>query len=69
MTGKEQKMNKTAKQAEKKAETAFTKEQLISAEKFSDRKDALNALLSKERTYTAREAENIILSYLKGQVK
>ncbi len=67
-------MNKTAKQAEKQAETAFTeasftKDQLISAERFSDKKDALNALLSKERTYTAREAENIILSYLKGQVK
>lgn len=58
-------MNKTAKQAE----TAFTKDQLISAEKFSDKKDALNALLSKEKLYSVREAENIILDYLRGQVK
>lgn len=52
-----------------KREETFTKKQLVSSEKFSGRRDILNALLSEEKSCTAYEAEEIITNYMKGQVK
>lgn len=60
--------NETALQTEK-TEEKFSKKQLAKAKTFSEKKDMINALFSETKSYTAREAEEIILTYLKGQVK
>lgn len=47
----------------------FTKAQLTEAKRFRERRDALNALLKDNETYTVDEAQKIIDDYMKGQVK
>ena len=55
--------------AQTKTESRFSKAQLISAERFRGKRDVLNALLSADKSYTVKEAEQIIEKYMKGQVK
>lgn len=55
-------------QAEKREKT-FSKSQLMKAKTFSEKKDIISALFSETKNYTAKEAEEIITNYLKGQVK
>lgn len=55
--------------AQTKTESRFSKAQLISAEHFRGKRDVLNALLSADKSYTVKEAEQIIEKYMKGQVK
>lgn len=50
-------------------ECLFSKEQLLTAEKFRDRKDVLNALLSRDKQYTVESVEEMIEKYMKGKVK
>lgn len=50
-------------------EKTFSKEQLLSCERFSGRRDILNALLEDGRLYTASEAEKKTEKFMKGQVK
>ncbi len=52
-----------------KAESLFSKEQLLAAERFQGRRDIVNALLSPERRYTVEAVEQEISKYMKGQVK
>lgn len=52
-----------AKQADK-----FTKEQLVSAEKYINRKDILSASLDDEKVYTFEETDALIDAYLKRKV-
>lgn len=52
-----------------KAESGFTKEQLIASERFRGRKDIINALLAPDKRYTAETAEKMIDTYMKGKVK
>lgn len=49
-------------------ESLFLKEQLLSAERFRDRKDIVNALLSPDREYTIADVEQMIEKYMKGTV-
>lgn len=49
-------------------ESLFSKEQLLSAERFRDRKDIVNALLSPDREYTIAAVEKMIEKYMKGTV-
>lgn len=49
-------------------ESLFSKEQLLSAERFRDRKDIVNALLSPDREYTIAAVEQMIEKYMKGTV-
>lgn len=49
-------------------ESLFSKEQLLSAERFRDRKDIVNALLSPDREYTIADVEQMIEKYMKGTV-
>lgn len=62
----------TAKKTEKNEEavgsTLFTKAQLIASERFSDRTDILNALLSDKKKYTVESVEQEIIKYMKGKV-
>lgn len=47
----------------------YGRERLISSERFSRRRDALSALLSREGEYSVFEAEDIIEKFMKGRVK
>lgn len=53
----------------KKIESLFSKEQLLAAEKFQDRKDIVNTILSPDKQYTVEAVEQEISKYMKGQVK
>lgn len=50
-------------------EKLFSKEQLLAAERFQERKDIVNALLSPDKQYTVEAVEQMIEKYMKGQVK
>ncbi len=47
----------------------FSKEQLVSSERFRERKDILEALLDESETYTIKTAEEKMENYMKGKVK
>lgn len=63
------KTNKPAASEPKKIEKLFSKEQLLAAERFQERKDIVNALLSTDKQYTVEAVEQMIEKYMKGQVK
>ena len=65
----EEEVAEDIEQVEVKAETTFTKVQLLSAERFSGRRDLLSALLDENKSYTVRAVEEMIENYMKGQVK
>lgn len=52
-----------------KKENDFTKEQLLASERFRERKDILDALLTEGERYTISGAEQMIENYMKGKVK
>ena len=47
----------------------FTLEQLLVAERFSNRKDLLRAVLSDNKKYSISEAEKKVEEFMKGKVK
>lgn len=51
------------------AENRFTREQLLSSDRFLGRRDIVNALLSPGKKYTIAETEQEIRKYMKGKVK
>lgn len=63
------KTNKPAATEPEKIEKLFSKEQLLAAERFQERKDVVNALLSPDKQYTVEAVEQMIEKYMKGQVK
>lgn len=63
------KKSKPAASGPGKFESLFSKEQLLTAERFQGRKDILNALLSPDKQYTIEAVEQMIERYMKGQVK
>ena len=63
------KTNKPAASEPEKIEKLFSKEQLLAAERFQERKDIVNALLSPDKQYTVEAVEQMIENYMKGQVK
>lgn len=63
------KTNKPAASKPEKIEKLFSKEQLLAAERFQERKDIVNALLSPDKQYTVEAVEQMIEKYMKGQVK
>jgi hypothetical protein len=63
------KTNKPAASEPEKIEKLFSKEQLLAAERFQERKDIVNALLSTDKQYTVEAVEQMIEKYMKGQVK
>ena len=42
---------------------------MLAAERFQERKDIVNALLSPDKQYTVEAVEQMIEKYMKGQVK
>lgn len=63
------KTNKPAASEPERIEKLFSKEQLLAAERFQERKDIVNALLSPDKQYTVEAVEQMIEKYMKGQVK
>lgn len=63
------KTNKPAATEPEKIEKLFSKEQLLAVERFQERKDIVNALLSPDKQYTVEAVEQMIEKYMKGQVK
>lgn len=49
-------------------ENLFSKEQLLSAERFQDRRDIVNALLSPDKQYTVETVEEMIKKYYEREV-
>ena len=52
-----------------KSENLFSKEQLLHAERFQDRRDIINALLAQDKQYTVKQAEQMVEEYMKGRVE
>lgn len=52
-----------------KTESTFSKEQLLSSERFRDRRDMLEALLADSERYTMQAVEQKMEDYRKGKVK
>lgn len=52
-----------------KVENKFSKEQLITSNRFRERRDILEALLETGKLYTVKTVEEKIESYMKGKVK
>lgn len=53
---------------EEKREITYPKEQILSSQKYQDRKDLLSALLEKEKGYTLKQVEEIMKNYKKKKV-
>lgn len=58
-----------ASETAEKAEIKYSKEQLLASERFRDRKDIVNALLSSDKEYTVSAVKNMIENYMKGKVR
>lgn len=52
-----------------KAESLFSKEQLLAAERFQGKRDIINAILKPDKKYTIKTVEQMIEKYMKGLVK
>ncbi|MCI9141608.1 MAG: hypothetical protein HFH87_03165 [Lachnospiraceae bacterium] len=68
MAGKK-KDSETAPKSAERAESRFSKEQLLAAKRFRDKKDLVNALLEDGELYTMKSVEEKIEKYKKGKVK
>ena len=62
-------VKKKAVASEERKEELFTLSQLTAAEKFSDRKDVLKAVLSDRKEYSISEVLKRIDNFMKGKVK
>lgn len=47
----------------------FGKSDLLRAKRYSDKRDILNALLEDNKTYTLKEVDKIIRTFLNKEVK
>lgn len=61
--------NKRANKTDQKKAAVFTKEQLLSSQRYKNKRDVLNALLFDTKTYTQKEADRLIERFMKGKVK
>ena len=52
-----------------KEKTQFTKEQILKSEKYKNRVDLINALLTSNEVYSLSEIDELINKFMKGSVK
>ena len=50
-------------------QTVFTKEQILASAKYRNRRDLVDALLDENTSYTTETVDELVNSFLKGQVK
>lgn len=53
---------------EKVRDPRYTKQQILSAEKYCRQRDLLGALLEENKTYSTDEVERLVQKFLKGKV-
>ena len=53
----------------KKQETLFTKEQILASKRYSNRRDALGAILADGESYTFEKVDVLLDKFMKGKVK
>ena len=63
------KKEKTSENGNPAEVIVFTKEQLLSMERYLGRTDLLSVLLVSGEMYTAKDADAMIADFLKGRVK
>lgn len=54
---------------QKEPRICYTKEQLLESKKLSGHRDILSALLRDDLTYTMKEAEKIVTSFLTKRIR
>lgn len=59
----------TAKKEEVTRTSSFSKEQILSAAKFANRRDLLSVVLEDGKTYTVEDVQKEIDKFMKGEVK
>ena len=50
-------------------EQKFSKEQILASARYANRRDLVDALLDKDKSYTFETVDNMIEKYKKGQVE
>lgn len=50
-------------------EQKFSKEQILASARYANRRDLVDALLDKDKSYTFETVDSMIEKYKKGQVK
>jgi hypothetical protein len=60
---------KESKVEVKKQETMFTKEQILASKRYSNRRDALGAILADGESYTFEKVDVLLDKFMKGKVK
>lgn len=58
----------TERTKKKKEEPTFTKEQILSFDRYQERRDLLGVLLEPDQTYAFAEIEKRIQDFMKGKV-
>ena len=53
----------------KKQETMFTKEQVLASKRYSDRRDAVSAVLPNDFIGSIEEVDSLLEKFMKGKVK
>lgn len=53
----------------KQNEQKFSKEQILASARYANRRDLVDALLDKDKSYTFETVDNMIEKYKKGRVK
>lgn len=63
------KATETAEVQETIEPVQFTKEQLLCSEKYSNKRDLVDALLDEKKSYTIETVDKMIDEFMKGKVK
>ncbi len=59
---------KTENNSESKTKNTYTKDQILTSEKYAKRRDLVNALLEDDKEYTIMEVDAMMEKFLKGKV-
>ena len=62
-------MATTTKTATTKEVAKYSKQQILSSKRYSDKRDVLNVVLDDYMRYTIDEIEKLIANFLKGKVR
>ncbi len=59
---------KTENNSESKTKNTYTKDQILTSEKYAKRRDLVNALLEDDKEYIIMEVDAMMEKFLKGKV-
>ena len=61
-------MATTKKKETNTTEALFSKEQILASDKYANRRDALNVVLSDDGAYTIEQVNSLLDKFMKGKV-